>query len=347
MLHRGPVVITTLEEDFKKIGIMTDAKKPKAEDDDSDADDKGGEEKGKKEMPDFIKKKMAAKEAKEKEEAKKAAAVESDDEDEDDDDEGDDADESVEGEDGDEMDEARIAKRVAKGTRGKLVRTKKTPPSLKAKAKRLYKRLKHKIKMAFKKKMRKPMNRKRAKILRKKSQKRRGEGTETIANLIEDVQGIIGSLDFNSTDAVKSFANIAIISDMLSTTFNEWSGDLNEAALEEGDEEFIANLTGYSESLADLAEAAAEIATALKDGDMVEGGVEALEAIFKEYMSDMLEGMDSYNEMAEAKTLRGAKGDVGESDDDDADDAEGDSDKEEDDDEDEDDAEEAKRPSKR
>lgn len=343
MLHRGPVVITTLEEDFKKIGIMTDAKKPKAEDDDSDADDKGGEEKGKKEMPDFIKKKMAAKEAKEKEEAEKVQATESDDEDEDDD-EGDDAEESVEGEDGDGMDEARrIAKRVAKGTRGKLVRTKKTPPSLKAKAKRMYKRLKHKIKMAFKKKMRKPMARKRAKLLRKKSQKRRGEGAETIANLIEDVQGIIGSLDFNSTDAVKSFANIAIISDMLASTFNEWSGDLNEAALEEGDEEFIANLTDYSESLADLAEAAAEIATALKDGDMVEGGVEALEAIFKEYMSDMLEGMDSYNEMAEAKTLRGAKGDVGESDDDDADDEEGD----EDEDEGEDDAEEAKRPSKR
>ena len=81
----------------------------------------------------------------------------------------------------------------------------------------------------------------------------------------------------------------------------------------------------------------------MKNGETVEGGVAALESIFKEYMSDMLEGMDTYNELSEAKTMRGAKGDVGEDDDGDEDD-DGEDDGEDDDAEDE---EESKRPSKR
>lgn len=315
MLHRGPVVITTLEEDFKKIGLLKDEAKETESEEDAPT------------TPPV------------KTEAAKKARHEDDDEEEggeDETDDADDAEEAVENS-GDEIDEARrIAKRVAAGTRGKLVRTKRTTAAQRVKAKRLYRKSKAKIKLSRRKKMRKASVRRRMKFLAAKRKQR--EGSETIANLIEDVQSIIGTIDFNAADAVKSFANIAIISDMLSGTFTEWSNDLHESA-EEGDETALAAIDSYAESLADLAEAAAEAATSLKDGQMPEGGIAELEAVFKEYMTDMLEGMDLYNDLVEQpNTMHGAKGKTVASEEDE----EGDEDED-----DEDEAEESKRPSKR
>lgn len=327
MLHRGPVVITTLEEDFKKIGLLKDeAKKARSEEDETDTDsDEGGE--GEKEMPDFIKKKMAA-----KSEAKKARSEEDEGEDEEDEDEG-----EEDEDEGEEMGEGRILKRVMAGTRGKLKRLKRTSSKLKMKAKRYYRKMKKAIKRALKKKLRMPKFRKRMAFLRQKASKRRGEGAETIANLIEDVQSIVSSIDNNPTDAMKSFANIAIIADLLSNTFVEWQAGLTEAAVEENEADEFVEFDSYIESLSDLAEAAAEAATGLSNGYPVEGGFEAMEAVFKEYMEDLLAGMDLYNVLAEADTMKGAKGmhdaSTGES--------------EEDEDEGEDEAEESKRPSKR
>lgn len=249
MLHRGPVVITSLEEDFKKIGLIAETKSEQA---DTETDE-GGED----------------------------------------------------------LDEARrVARRTVAGGRS-VKRTKRTPPSLRMKAKRMYKRLKFKIKRALKIKMRKPARRRRAKILRKRASKRRGEGVDnTIANLIEEVADIVSSIDTAQTgDAVKSFANIAIISDMLSNTFVEWSNNLDESY---SDQETYDALADAAESLADLAEAAAEIATALKEGAQVGEEEGELEALFKEYMEDLLAGMDLYNEaITEMDTMHGKAGNVG------------------------------------
>jgi hypothetical protein len=288
MLHRGPVVITTLEEDFKKIGLIAESKS-QTEDTDDGAED------------------------------------------------------GAEG-----LDETRIMRRTVAGGR-KLARTKRTPVAKKMKSKRYYRKAKNILKLKRKKKMRKPVVRRRAKLLRKRAAKRRHEGTESspIANLIEEVADIVASIESApKTDAIKSFANIAIISDLLANTFNEWSENLTE---ETSDQETFDTLVDAAESLADLAEAAAEIATALKEGSDIDGDEGELETLFKEYMEDLLEGMDLYNEASaqmEMDTMHGKAGNIGqkkkglraESDDKDADDE-----KDEDDDEDEDDAEDGKK----
>lgn len=255
MLHRGPVVITTLEEDFKKIGLIAESK---SQTEDTETEDGA-------ESPETL-------------------------------------------------DEKRIMRRTQAGGR-KLVRTKRTPVKLKQKAKRYWKRFKNIFKLKRKKKMRKPQVRRRAKILRKRAAKRaHREGSENspIANLIEEVADIVASIETApKTDAIKSFANIAIISDLLANTFNEWSEGLTEDI---SDQETFDTLVEAAESLADLAEAAAEIATALKEGDELEGDEGELEAVFKEYMEDLLEGMDLYNEATaqmEMDTMHGKAGNIG------------------------------------
>jgi hypothetical protein len=250
MLHRGPVVITSLEEDFKKIGLIAESAPARA-----DENEEPGEE----------------------------------------------------GEEG--LDEAhrRIRKRTVAGGR-KLATTKRTPVSTLMKHKRLYRKTKMKLKLKRKKKMRSSKFRKRAKILRKRAAARRHEGTNSaISNLIEEVADIVSSLDQPVTnDAIKSFANIAIISDLLANTFTEWSNDLDESV---SDQETYDTLADAAESLADLAEAAAEIATALKEGNTIGEEEGELEALFKEYMEDLLEGMDLYNEAID--TMHGKAGNIG------------------------------------
>jgi hypothetical protein len=252
MLHRGPVVITSLEEDFKKIGLIAESTETETE------VEEGTEE------------------------------------------------------DGDNLDEVRIRRRTAAGKRT-LQTTKRTPASVRMKSKRKYKQKKFKIKRARAKKMRKPAIRRRAKILRKRAAKRRGESTEgPIANLIAEVADIVSSIEkpqADATDAIKSFANIAIISDLLANTFTEWSDNLDESY---SDQDTYDELADAAESLADLAEAAAEIATALKEGEEVGDEEGELETLFKEYMEDLLEGMDLYNEvMSEMDTMHGKGGNVG------------------------------------
>jgi len=275
-----PIVITTLEEDFKKIGILVESEKPVVE-----------------------------------------PVVEADEDD----------NEPIEGQENmseEELAELRVRRRTAKGKRT-LKPTKRTPTRLKIKAKRYYRKFKKALKRAFKKRMRKPVMRKRAKVLAKRAKSRR-EGQDTISNLIEDVQDIVNSLGGSgSQDAIKSFANIAIISDMLANTFTEWTNDITESE-DALDDETFDNLKAAVENLADLAEAAAEIATALKEGHEIDGD---MDLIFREYMADMLAGMDIYNE-ATKKT---------ETDDGDEDDAEGDEDEDEDEDDD-DEKEEGKMP---
>lgn len=272
-MFKAPVVVTTLEEDFKKIGLIKD--EPTVEETDEQVENET------------------------------------------------EGDESEEG-----LDEARrIRKRTVAGGR-KMMTTKRTSAADRMKGKRNYRRKKMKIKLAKKKKMRSSKFRRRAKFLAKRAAARRGESTETnsLAGLIESTKEIVSTLGTPASapseafaEAVKSFANIAIIADLLSTKFEDFAGDLSEDQLDEAEEAILANFEAASLSLADLAEAAADIATKLKNGEEPES-MEELEAIFKEYMEDLVEGLDFYNE---------AKGD-------DAEDAEDDEESDEDDSEDDD-----------
>ncbi len=289
MFHRGPVVITSLEEDFKKIGLIA-----------KDTAKVENTEEPEVEAP--------------------AAATEP----------------SAEEPDG-ELDEAarRIRRRTVAGGR-KLASTKRTSASKRMKSKRSYRKGKIKIKLNRKKKMRNAKFRRRSKFLAKRAAARR-EGVENdkIAGLMEDIASIVGTTPSADTEVIKGFANIAIISDMLSTIFIEWSERLDE---DFADQETYDALAESAESLEDLAEAAAEIATALKDGQELEEqeGV-TLESLFKDYMTDLLAAMDLYNEAKGAAVVEG-----------DDDEDEGDEDDDEDEgDEDDDEQEESKKKGKK
>lgn len=258
MFHRGPVVITSLEEDFRKIGLISESKDEEVEE----------------QL------------------------------------------EETETNDGETVDEGRrVAKALARGSR-KVVRTHRTPANMRAKSKRYKKAHKAQIRLTKKKSMRNPKKRRRAAFAAMLRAKRHHESAEStgIAALLEEVQDIVSSIETHekvatTSEAVKSFANLALIGEMLAKAFEEWSNNLDESY---SDQETYDSLAEASETLADLAEAAAEVATGLKEGKEIQPA--ELETLFKEYMNDVLEGMDLYNEVvSQMDTLKGKAGDVGQS----------------------------------
>lgn len=95
---------------------------------------------------------------------------------------------------------------------------------------------------------------------------------------------------FDAAEALKSFANAAIIAERLQTVFTEWvKGDLCESV--EDDTEFL-KLAG---ELATIAEEFAEIATALSEGTE-ELDEEAVTALFNEGLETILDAVDLYEE---------------------------------------------------
>lgn len=322
MFHRGPIVMTTLEEDFKKIGLIAE-KSAKVE---------------------------AAEENEQLDEQVEETEQETDE-----------VAEEDGAEDGEELDEAGRRRRVTIAGSRRLGTTKRTPMAKRMKSKRSYRKKKMKIKLSRRKAMRSPRRRRRAKLLAKRASQRRGESNNSpISNLIEEVQSIVAQTEGNThAEAMKGFANIAIISDLLSTTFVEWA----EADDVVEDQDTYDTLIEFAETLSDLAEAASEMASGLNEGKEPEEGSPSIEELFKEYMADMLEGMEIYNSIAETDTEHGKAGNVGQpnaikkkgkvtttvgeaDEDDDEEGEEGDEEDEEGEDDDED-AEESKRPSKR
>lgn len=95
---------------------------------------------------------------------------------------------------------------------------------------------------------------------------------------------------FDAAEALKSFANAAIIAERLQTVFTEWvKGDLCESR--EDDTEFL-KLAG---ELAAIAEEFAEIATVLSEGTE-ELDEEAVAAIFNEGLETILDAVDLYEQ---------------------------------------------------
>jgi hypothetical protein len=235
MLFNVPAVITTLEEDFKKIGLLTES--------DSNTE------------PSVDLVDSTETEATEIEEAR------------------------------------RIRRRTVAGAR-KMMATKRTTASQRLKGKKMYRRKKMKIKLARKKKMRSSKFRRRVKFLAKRAAARR-EGVESISTLAETLRGSLESA--TPVETMKSFAEMALIADLLANRFEEMSSDLAEDQLDEAEELILANFEAAALSLTDLAEAAAEVATSMKNEEEPEDAQD-LVAAYNEYLEDILGALDLYNE---------------------------------------------------
>lgn len=111
-----------------------------------------------------------------------------------------------------------------------------------------------------------------------------------VANLIEEVQGIVsGIAGRQDRELVKGFANMALIADTLAERFS--------GVAEEVDDEGKEQLSGLAAAFAELAEDAAAVAEGL-DGGHVEADGD-LEEMFRSDMEDLLDGLELYDEMTE------------------------------------------------
>lgn len=299
---RHPVVLTTVEEDFKKIGILT-------EDDDKPVSEKKG---------------------------KKAAEA--------DDVEVDDAEEGV---DGDKEDSVKTKKESsdddAETLAEKAIRLKRHTSGERLKWRRAKKKggakaaaRKYRKKSTVKRMMRKH----RLKAMRLRHGKKAGRkrlvfGNDQIANMMEEAQALIQSLDEQKVEqSVKAFANIAIIAEMLARSFAKFSEDA------EGEDS--TSLDEAANFFREMAEEAADIARTLKTGPVEEDeelDFEEIGEVFKAQMSDLLNGLEMYADITEDDDL----GEIAKSDDDDTEtvsegeDEDDDEDDDEEDDEDDDD----------
>ena len=111
---------------------------------------------------------------------------------------------------------------------------------------------------------------------------------DQVAGLIEDVNNIMESIDTSRrSDALRAFANSAIISEMLARGFASFA-----ESYEDGD------LAGAAEAFATLSEDAAAIAHALEEGEEIDG--EQLENEFRAQMDALMDGLDLYSDVVEA-----------------------------------------------
>lgn len=111
---------------------------------------------------------------------------------------------------------------------------------------------------------------------------------DKVASLIDDVNRIMESIDdARRSDAVRSFANASIISDMLSRGFAHFAKRYEDSELEEA-----------SKAFATMAEDAARVAHALEEGETIEA--DALGEEFRAQMDALMEGLDLYSDVVES-----------------------------------------------
>ena len=198
-------------------------------------------------------------------------------------------------------------KKIFKG--GKLQKVKKMVGKALAKARRYMKsgkgkaaarrakkkRAKKMKKASFKKRLKKQ----KMKAIRMGSRKESVESND-VASILEDVQNIVASLTEDENDvqlenAIKAFANVAIISEMLSDFFAEG------VELAEDDEELSEELADAAQFFQEQAERSAEVATALDEGNLEEAFDEDfdLDEMFQECMDSLVEGLEFYADLSE------------------------------------------------
>ena len=125
-----------------------------------------------------------------------------------------------------------------------------------------------------------------------------------LLSILEDVQEIVSKVEESNAPAndldttVRSFANIAIISEMLSDFFG---AIVEDEELSEGmDDELKEDVASAHQFFTQLAEQAAEVATDLSELDEDEEIVaEELEKIFQEQMDALVDGLEFYADLTE------------------------------------------------
>lgn len=126
--------------------------------------------------------------------------------------------------------------------------------------------------------------------LRKRPTKKH-EGLDRVSQLIEEVGGILGDMaQDESSDVVKGFANVAMISDILTRVFTEWAKEDNDLELSEAAEV----LGKLAEDASDSAE---ELDEAVRLDEEVDGDL--IEQDFQKMMSVLLDGLEILADLEE------------------------------------------------
>lgn len=126
--------------------------------------------------------------------------------------------------------------------------------------------------------------------------------TARIDSLIEDARALVSGLSesedpsFKISDAVKAYANVAVISSRLAEQFAEFveNTELSEAVSEAGCE--------LSDVFASLAEDAADSAVELSqvtEATVEDLDADAVQSDFKEVMESLIQGLETYRELTE------------------------------------------------
>lgn len=144
----------------------------------------------------------------------------------------------------------------------------------------------------------------------KTGRKNESKGLDSVSKLIEGVTAIMESIDdSHREDSVKAFANIAIISELLSRGFSNYSHQYEDK-----------DLSDTSIALTTLAEEAGEIARTIESGEPLDS--EALGEEFKAQIDSLMNALDLYSDVVESDEDLdpAALGEEEEDDDDDGDD---------------------------
>jgi hypothetical protein len=125
-----------------------------------------------------------------------------------------------------------------------------------------------------------------------------------VAQLLEEVQSILNASKtpkIDMAEATKTFAHVAIISEMLSGVFQTVSDtDGMDGQLAEDELADAKRLAEAAENFAELAESAADHATRMKAGQLSEDEQKSLTEDFRNMMTSLLQGLDVYAEIEEA-----------------------------------------------
>jgi hypothetical protein len=215
----------------------------------------------------------------------------------------------------------------------RTIRTYGTSSSKRAKVQKGTASERRKWKMAKKGGHAKALSRKRRKSAKFKRRQKRiagirarlHQGNDVVANMLENTQNILASIDEDKIkSSISGFAQVAIMAEMLARTFSYIAEDTDDEELTEAAVHF-----------ANMAEEAGALAKAIQEGVDLDQG--RLAEGFSEAMTDLLEGLSLFEDLTgDDEDSEDDEDDevVAESDDEDCDD---DEDEDDDDDEDEED----------
>lgn len=129
-------------------------------------------------------------------------------------------------------------------------------------------------------------------------------GTDRVSNMLEDVAELMQAVDgFDRKEAMRAFANIALVSDKLSEGFEKLLTQLGES----GDASVAPEHYSLAEHFDAMALDAADIAELLKSsvsgGSKLPATPDELQEAFGTMMSELMEGLEFYADALEAEGL--------------------------------------------